>query len=298
MFFSNNKYSPLHSCSMDTGNTAIMLTEINQNEVDPGLKKLYGQTLAEVTFHKIKDLFQKVFFIVENFSHQSKYEKLFKEDILISKYGKSPLSKALTGFKACRTKYAFLSSVEMPLIQKKAVDLMTPYLSDNYDAVVPRHENGRIEALHSFYKTDSAVQAIQDSIADERFNFENVLLNLNNVKYIPVEKFKQFDPKLNTFTRVRSELELDRAKEHLRQKVFKSRLDKAERLSPDIKMLETGTTVYFKVPGADEEHEVSYNKRKNNWACDCKYYTMKASYCSHILAAQRKLNVSKRFKYH
>lgn len=277
---------------MNKSISAILLTNRNQNEVDPGMKKIYGQTLAEVTFHKLKDSFQKIFFVVENFTHQTKYEKLFKEDIIISKYGKSPLTKTLSGLNACRTKYAFLASVEMPLIDKKAVELLGSYLEKDYDAVVPKHENGKVEPLHAFYKVRPSISAVQDSIADENFSFENVLLNLHNVKYVETEKFKKFDPKLNTFTRIKSEVELDRAKDRMKQKVFKSRLDKAERLSPEIKMLETPTTVYFKVPGTDEEHEVSYNKRKDNWACDCKYYTMKASYCSHILAAQRKLKRS------
>ncbi len=277
---------------MDKGTSAILLTGLNQNEVDPGLRKVYGQTLAEVTFHKLKDSFQKIFFVVENFNHQRKYEKFFTEDILISRYGKSPLTKALTGLKTCRTKYAFLTSVEMPLIEKKAVELLASYLEKGYDAVVPKHENGKIEPMHAFYKTAPSINAFQDSISDEIFKFENVLLNLNNVKYVPAESFKKFDPKLNTFTRVSSEVELDRAKSHMKKKVFKSRLDKADRLTSEIKMLETETTVYFKVPGTDEEHEVSYNKRKDNWACDCKYFTMKASYCSHILAAQRKLKRS------
>jgi hypothetical protein len=56
--------------------------------------------------------------------------------------------------------------------------------------------------------------------------------------------------------------------------------------------METANTIYYKVPGTEEDHEVTYHKRKNSWNCDCRHFSMKGTYCSHILAAQKKKGVT------
>ena len=271
--------------------TAILLANYNQTGEDTGLLKMYGETLAEITFYRLRDVFSKIFIIVNDFNQKSDYEKLFTEDIIVSTFGKGMLSKTLAGLKSCKSKYIFLTSTDMPLIDKRAMNLIVKNLEiQDYDAVVPRHPSGKIEPLHALYKASPVAAAIQKNLNDENFRFENVLTSLENVKYIPIEKFQELDPKLTSFLRVQSELDFGKVKGLMKQKVFKARLDKAEKLEGEIKVEgDTQGSTYFKVPGTDEAHEVRFDKRKNSWVCDCKYFTMKGAFCSHILAAQKYL---------
>lgn len=50
--------------------------------------------------------------------------------------------------------------------------------------------------------------------------------------------------------------------------------------------IETDKRMHFKVKGETEEHSVIFDKEKNEFSCDCPYFTLKEKYCSHIEAAR------------
>ncbi len=56
---------------------------------------------------------------------------------------------------------------------------------------------------------------------------------------------------------------------------------------------ETETKIYFKV-FSKEEHSVIYDKIKKSFNCDCKWFSLKARECSHILAAKMYLEKIKK----
>jgi len=53
--------------------------------------------------------------------------------------------------------------------------------------------------------------------------------------------------------------------------------------------LETDKRIHFEVQGETENHSVIYDKEKDEWNCDCKYFSLKEKECSHILASKLKL---------
>lgn len=52
------------------------------------------------------------------------------------------------------------------------------------------------------------------------------------------------------------------------------------------KEIETNKRIYFKVLGETEEHSVIFNKQKNEFVCDCRYFIFKEKECSHIYACK------------
>lgn len=52
------------------------------------------------------------------------------------------------------------------------------------------------------------------------------------------------------------------------------------------KELETEKRIHFKVEGETDIHSVIFDKEKNSWLCDCKYFSLKEKECSHIISAQ------------
>ena len=54
------------------------------------------------------------------------------------------------------------------------------------------------------------------------------------------------------------------------------------------KEMETGRRIHFKVIGDTETYSVTFDKTKNEWTCDCKYWVMTQKECSHINAAKLK----------
>jgi len=49
------------------------------------------------------------------------------------------------------------------------------------------------------------------------------------------------------------------------------------------KELETEKRIHFKVLSR-EIHSVIFDKEKNEWECDCRFFALKQKHCSHILA--------------
>lgn len=51
------------------------------------------------------------------------------------------------------------------------------------------------------------------------------------------------------------------------------------------KDFETDKRIYFTVTSS-EIHSVIFDKTKNTWECDCKYFALKGKECSHIYACK------------
>jgi hypothetical protein len=52
------------------------------------------------------------------------------------------------------------------------------------------------------------------------------------------------------------------------------------------KEIESPNRVHFTVINNEEDKQVMYDKSKDNWSCDCRYYALKLKDCSHILACK------------
>lgn len=52
------------------------------------------------------------------------------------------------------------------------------------------------------------------------------------------------------------------------------------------KEVETDKRIHFKVQGETELHSVIFDKEKNRWECDCRYFALNRKKCSHIVAAE------------
>ncbi len=52
------------------------------------------------------------------------------------------------------------------------------------------------------------------------------------------------------------------------------------------KEIETNKRIHFKVQGETEVHSVIFDKGRNYWECDCKFWSLKQKECSHIIACK------------
>ncbi len=49
---------------------------------------------------------------------------------------------------------------------------------------------------------------------------------------------------------------------------------------------ETEKRIHFKVKGQTEEYSVIFDKERKEFTCDCKFFSLKQKFCSHILACK------------
>jgi hypothetical protein len=64
-------------------------------------------------------------------------------------------------------------------------------------------------------------------------------------------------------------------------------MEKAKKLAKTAEIEKIGSSYYFKIH-SNEDREVIY--RNGKWGCDCEWFSVKGTTCSHILAARLKLN--------
>ncbi len=64
-------------------------------------------------------------------------------------------------------------------------------------------------------------------------------------------------------------------------------ITKAKKLAETVEVEKLGSSYYFKIH-SNEDREVIY--RRGKWTCDCEWFSVKGTPCSHILAARIKLN--------
>lgn len=268
-------------------------TDFKSLPTDKNLYQIYGESILQITYHKIKDLFDKIIVVVNNFDQQAIYARLVGDDVLVNlDKNKTEVTAALTAFKACKkinADFAFVVRANMPLISKEAVGLFLENALD-YNAVVARQANNFIEPFHALYRVTPMLNALAKASNDDKRLLYNALYYLDKIYCLPASEIIKVDPQLNTFLRVESDLDYQKAKEKLQGKTFRGRIKKAKKIAVAIeKEMETQSTIYFKAPGTEETHEVMYNKRTKKWSCDCRHYVMRATQCSHIIAAQEKL---------
>jgi len=52
------------------------------------------------------------------------------------------------------------------------------------------------------------------------------------------------------------------------------------------KELETKKHIHFKVQGKSDVYSVIFDKEKNKWECECRYWSLTQKDCSHIIACK------------
>ncbi len=111
-----------------------------------------------------------------------------------------PISGILSGLSKCEDEYCFILACDMPFINADVVDLLFGK-SENYDAAIPRWEDGFLEPLHAVYRCEPMIHETKKAI--ERG--EKIILApvfRMKVNYVPVNEIRKFDPDLRTFINI------------------------------------------------------------------------------------------------
>lgn len=125
--------------------------------------------------------------------------------------GVGPLVGVLSGLERASYSYSFLVGCDMPFVSRKVVEFLFEVAErGNYDAVVPRWENGMVEPLHAIYKKEPMLAAVKSSLKEGDEKMFNLLSRLKNVHYVPVERMRGIDPELKTFRNINTPEDLEK----------------------------------------------------------------------------------------
>lgn len=113
---------------------------------------------------------------------------------------KGPISGIFSGLEACEDEYCFIVACDMPFVDKDVVRMLFQQCND-YDAVIPKWDDGFLEPLHAVYRTESMKRETHNSI-EKGDKIILAPLSKLNVNYVKIDDIKNIDPDLRTFMNV------------------------------------------------------------------------------------------------
>jgi len=159
------------------------------------LYRVGDETLLEILFRRMSDLFDKVRVLTKD---SSLFKGLDFEVLDDVREECCPLSGIYSGLRYLRNGKAFFLACDLPLVQSRLVNHIVEQ-SQGFDAAVPRTAMG-FEPLCAVYDV-ACLDAIEDQFVSGNLR---VVSFLNNVKTKVVEEdeLKRYDKKLVSFVNV------------------------------------------------------------------------------------------------
>ena len=115
-------------------------------------------------------------------------------------YGKGPLGGIYTGLLTARSSQSIVVACDMPFLNNKLLGYMLE-LSGDYDAVVPRLDNGMIEPLHAIY-SKSCLGKMKEWLESDRLKIYR-FLDAIKVRYVERAECQEYDPQLLSFFNIK-----------------------------------------------------------------------------------------------
>jgi molybdopterin-guanine dinucleotide biosynthesis protein A len=171
------------------------------------LEVIGGKSLIERIVERLAPITNQ--FLIVTSREQSEFPTSDETEVLTDIYPeRGPLGGIYTGLLASRSSRSIAVACDMPFLNNELLSYMID-LSQDFDAVVPRWQNGMLEPLHAIY-AKSCLDTIKTRLENERLSIHRFLSEIN-VRYIGEEECKRFDPELLSFFNINRPSDLKRA---------------------------------------------------------------------------------------
>ncbi|VVB89944.1 Molybdenum cofactor guanylyltransferase [uncultured archaeon] len=114
-----------------------------------------------------------------------------------------PMAGILSGLLECENEFCFVAACDMPFINGDVIRLLFRR-SKNYDAAIPRWEDGSLEPLHAVYRCAPMIRETRKAIDRGETIILAPVLRMN-VNFVTVDDIRKFDPDLRTFININTQ---------------------------------------------------------------------------------------------
>lgn len=111
--------------------------------------------------------------------------------------GIGPLGGIIAGVEEAEGDLIFITACDMPCIRSEVVELLFTSIKDA-DSAVPYWNEEMYEPLHAVYRKDSLKSYIATHTS---YSLRAMIRNINT-KFIPIQKIREVDPNLQSFTNI------------------------------------------------------------------------------------------------
>ena len=186
---------------------------------DKALLQLASKPLIRHVLDSISNVVEEKLVIVSSKTQVENYSKIIgsKATICMDKGDvQSPLAGVLAGFEKACGEYSLVLPCDAPFLNKDILLLLFD-LCIGKAAAIPRWPNRYMEPLHAVYRTESALEATRNALAEGRLTMQSMVDKLRGVRYISTLVLQQLDPELRTFSNINTFLDLKKAENLLKR---------------------------------------------------------------------------------
>jgi molybdopterin-guanine dinucleotide biosynthesis protein A len=165
--------------------------------------RISGKPMVQHAVERVSRLSNEI--VLSCKSNREKFVKMFhKAKVIADEHAKTgALTGLVSALPAIKSSYVAVVTCDCPMIKPEVIELL--YQSaKNRDGAVPRWPNGYLEPLQAVYKTERLRGAVEDAWKSGEMRLAEALERLRNVVYVPTEKLKKVDPRLESFLNVNS----------------------------------------------------------------------------------------------
>ena len=171
------------------------------------LETIGGKSLIERVAERVKLVSDKILIVTS--PGRLALPAIGGVEVMVDLYpDKGPLGGIYTGLLASPSSHSVVVACDMPFLNIELLCYMIE-LSGDFDAVVPRLEEGNAEPLHAIY-SKSCLDSIETQLEHNQLQINHALAMLH-VRYVERAECQKFDPQLLTFFNINSQSDLDRA---------------------------------------------------------------------------------------
>ena len=171
------------------------------------LETVGGKSLIERVVERLEPLTSQIIIVTSR--EQLDLPVACKAEILVDIYpDKGPLGGIYTGLLASRSPNSFVVACDMPFLNARLMSYMVK-LSRDFDAVVPKLEEAKVEPLHAIYSKD-CLGHIKPKLEGGKLE-AYCFLETVHVRYVERAECEKFDPQLLSFFNINRQSDLDRA---------------------------------------------------------------------------------------
>jgi len=211
-----------------TDTSAVILACENSKDFpdDKGTMMLCNKVLIRHVFDIINPIVDEVIIVTNTQERADKYAKFLPKKtkfVIDSQSTYNSLSGVIAGFETAQSKYTLLLQYNSPFVSEKlAVFLLD--LAIGKTAVVSRSPDNGIEPLCAVYQTKIVLEVIKQTMVDGVNTLHMLVERLRGVRYVSMSVIENFDPELQSFFSINSQLDFKRAIRILqsKQKLFEN----------------------------------------------------------------------------
>jgi len=187
--------------------------------INKALTPLFGTPMILYVVARSLQVTEKVAVVIGRDDAVAAFRKVLPRNVTVlrdSVSRRSPLVGMLTGLESVlgAVEYSAVVPCDSPFIRPKMLQHLFQ-VAEGHEAAIPIWPNGYIEPLHSVYEVQNTVRAIRIALKTELSSNRDMINHLKNVKYVPVEELRSYDPELRTFFNVNRPEDLRKASEIL-----------------------------------------------------------------------------------